>query len=97
MWTSIAMHAMLSPSDGGTRASWTRMHLAAAQAASHPSGFNGGLASSGAGTRGCVVPVIRQPRQETAGANGHLHIPPRGTVLVRDVFHYPEHGEGVDL
>jgi hypothetical protein len=41
--------------------------------------------------------LIRQPRQETAGANGHLHIPPRGTVLVRDVFHDPEHGEGVDL
>src|SRR5262245_17934843 len=43
--------------DCGTRASWTRMHLAAAQAASHPPGFTGSLARIGAGTSRCVAPV----------------------------------------
>jgi hypothetical protein len=46
--------------DCETRAPCTRMHLAAAQAASHPPGFTGGLASIGAGTSGCVVPVMVQ-------------------------------------
>src|SRR5262245_47197100 len=40
----------------GTRTSGARMHLAAAQAASHLAGFTCGLASIGAGPSGCVVP-----------------------------------------
>src|SRR5215510_9700096 len=50
--------------DGGTRASWTRMHLAAAQAASHPPGFTGSLARIGAGTSRCVAPAPAEPLEE---------------------------------
>ena len=35
-------------------------------------------------------------RKQFAG-NRELQIPPRGTVMARDLFNHPEHGEGVDL
>jgi hypothetical protein len=41
--------------------------------------------------------LVRQPRREAAPGYRELQIPPRGTVMARDFFHHPEHGERIYL